>query len=182
MRLIEYSLPLLNHDLETFQATVQGVSDIYGNLFDMLLRTGLRLNELTNLNRWAVVPGVGFSCILEKNSGTRIFTASEIPAYFVNELGQENSYFNHLNTSTANYYFRNFYPKSYCQIGNKGVATHLFRHCYVKNLEASGLDVAQISTIIAERSQANTLGYMRSRVMYGGLGGFSSGYSSGFNN
>ncbi len=181
MVLKEYTLATLGHDLNTFQASVAVVSDIYGNLFDMLNRTGLRLNELTDMNRWAVVEGYGFSCILEKGSGVRMFPSSEIPSYFVEQFNSENPYFNHLNTSTANYYFRQFYPKVKCYVGDKGIATHLFRHRFVKKLEADGLTVGQISSVIMERNQNNTLGYMRSKCMYVGFGGFSMGFNAGFN-
>jgi len=58
-----------------------------------------------------------------------------------------------------NYEFGNLF------VEGKQITTHLFRHNYVKRLFDSGLSVSEISSIIGERAEKNTLGYVHSRII-----------------
>ncbi|MFN8258129.1 MAG: site-specific integrase [Bacteroidales bacterium] len=140
--------------------------DLYSFMvFETLYNTGLRINELIDYSRISLVDANTALVKTQKYSNPRIIHISSI-----NQTYFENYITNNLHKfiRSYSYYsskiiaFNNEFGNLY--VDGKQITTHLFRHNFVKKLSDSGLSVPEISSIIGERVDKNTLGYIHSQI------------------
>ena len=140
--------------------------DIYAYiLFDSLYNTGLRVNELLEYSRVEIVDTNTVQVTTQKFSNPRLIEISDLnPIYFahlaadtLNSILRSYSYY-----SNKFVLFNSLFPR--LTIKDKRITTHLFRHNYVKKLHDEGFSIAEISSIIGEREEKNTIGYIYSEI------------------
>ncbi len=140
--------------------------DIYAYiLFDTLYNTGLRVNELIDYSRIEIIDTEMVLVTTQKFSNPRLINISDLnPIYFAHlasdtlkSILRSYSYY-----SNKFVLFNSLFPR--LSINDKRITTHLFRHNYVKKLSNGGLSTSEISKIIGEREEKNTLGYVYSEI------------------
>lgn len=143
-----------------------GNYDLYSYMvFETLYNTGLRINELIDYSRLELIDTNTVLIQTQKFSNPRIIHLSEFNITYIENFVNNNlrnfirSYSYYSSKITA---YNNEYPNLYVE--GKKVTTHIFRHNYVKKLSDSGLSVTEISAIIGERDNKNTLGYIYSQI------------------
>jgi len=140
--------------------------DVYAYiLFDTLYNTGLRVNELLEYSRVEIIDTETVQVITQKFSNPRLIEITEInPIYFAHlaadtlkSIIRSYSYY-----SNKFVLFNSLFPR--LAIKDKRITTHLFRHNYVKRLHDDGMSIPEISEIIGEREEKNTMGYIYSQI------------------
>jgi site-specific recombinase XerD len=140
--------------------------DVYAYiLFDTLYNTGLRVNELLEYSRIEIIDTNTVQVTTQKFSNPRLIQISDLnPIYFahlaadtLNSILRSYSYY-----SNKFVLFNSLFPR--LSIKDKRVTTHLFRHNYVKKLHDNGLTIPEISSIIGEKEDKNTIGYIYSEI------------------
>jgi len=134
------------------------------SLFDTLYKTGLRVGEIIDFSRWAVIDKKYIQVQTLKGSNPRTFKSSELNQIYVDLIRYNTIYlaqFNYKNLSRA---FNRFAPYSHLLIGNKQVSTHLFRYNKAKQLKAKGYSDIEIQIYLGEKDLKNALVYINSKI------------------
>ena len=134
------------------------------SLFDSLYKTGLRVGEIIDFSRWAVIDKKYLQVQTLKGSNPRSFKSSDLNQIYVDLIRHDTTYlanFNYKNLSRA---FNRFAPYSQLLIGNKQVSTHLFRHNKAKKLKRKGYSDIEIQTYLGEKDLKNALVYINSKI------------------
>jgi len=140
--------------------------DVYSYIvFDSLYRTGLRINELLEYSRISIIDIDSVLVETQKFSNPRIISISDFNPIFIahHATGTLPS----LIRSYAYYtekmlLYNQLFNRLY--INTKRISTHLFRHNYVKKLYSNGFSIPEISNVIGEKVDKNTLGYIHSQI------------------
>lgn len=161
-----YSLEALQEDLQGFIFNIRAFNKRYASIFDMQFKTGLRIGECVQPNRFVFLDSPNFKIITEKGSNDRIFDYTEFDDYFRDMYVLEQYPFPYCSESVASYFFRQYYKYSQVFVGDKGITTHLFRHCLVKFWHELGFDDEYIAAQIGEREVKNVKLYINSQLYY----------------
>lgn len=161
-----YSLEALQEDLQGFIFNIRAFNKRYASIFDMQFKTGLRIGECVQPNRFVFLDSPQFEIVTEKGSNNRIFNYTEFDDYFQDMYKLEQYPFPYCSESVASYFFRNYYKYSQVFVGDKGITTHLFRHCLVKFWHELGFDDEYIAAQIGEREVKNVKLYINSQLYY----------------
>ena len=140
--------------------------DVYAYIiFDCLYNTGLRINELIDYSRLEIIDTNTVLVQTQKFSNPRTIQISDLNTIYFAHLAADTlksilrSYSYYSNKFVL---FNSLFPR--LSINDKRITTHLFRHNYVKKLHESKLSISEISTIIGEREEKNTMGYIYSEI------------------
>lgn len=164
--LLQYELESLQEDLQAFIVNIRVFNKRYASIFDMQFKTGLRIGECVQPNRFVILDSPQFKIITEKGSVDRIFNYKDFDDYF-KDMYLSNQYpFPYCSVSVASYFFRRYYKYSQVFVGDKGITTHLFRHCIVKFWHELGFDDEYIAEQIGEKEVKNVKLYINSKLYY----------------
>lgn len=164
--LLPYDLESLQTDLQAFIINMRVFNKRYASLFNLQFTTGLRIGECVNENRFIFQSAPYFKIITEKGSNDRIINALDQDLYFIDMYNMNLFPFPHCSESTASYFFRRYYKYSQCFVGDKGITTHLFRHCIVKFWHELGFSDEYIAEQIGEKDVKNIKLYIESQLFY----------------
>lgn len=164
--LVPYSLEALQEDLQGFIFTIRAFNKRYASIFDMQFKTGLRIGECVQPNRFVFLDSPQFKIVTEKGSNDRIFNYTDFDDYFKDMYLLEQYPFPYCSESVASYFFRHYYKYSQVYVGDKGITTHLFRHCLVKFWHELGFDDAYIAEQLGEVDVKNIKLYIDSQLYY----------------
>lgn len=164
--LLPYDLESLQTDLQAFIIKIRTFNKRYASIFDLQFKTGLRIGECVQFNRFIFLDSPNFEIVTEKGSNNRIFTYTDFDSYFQDMylLGQYP--FPYCSESVASYFFRHYFKYSQVFVGDKGITTHLFRHCLIKFWHELGFDNAYIAENLGERDVKNIQLYIDSQLFY----------------
>ena len=161
-----YSLEALQTDLQGFIFNIRTFNKRYASIFDMQFKTGLRIGECVQSNRFIFLDSPNFEIITEKGSNNRIFTYTDFDPYFQDMYNSEQYPFPYCSESVASYFFRHYFKYSQVFVGDKGITTHLFRHCLVKFWHKLGFDNTYIAEQLGEKDIKNIQIYIDSQIYY----------------
>ena len=161
-----YSLEDLQNDLQVFVINMRYFNKRYASIFDMQFKTGLRIGECVQPSRFVFLDLPHFKIITEKGSNDRIFNYTDFDAYFQDMYLLDQYPFPYCSESVASYFFRHYYKYSQVYVGDKGITTHLFRHCIVKFWHELGFDDAYIAEQLGEKDVKNIKLYINSKLYY----------------
>lgn len=161
-----YTLEALQADLQGFVINIRTFNKRYASVFDLQFKTGLRIGECVQPNRFVFLDSPNFKIITEKGSNDRIFDKNEFDPYFQDMYNSVQYPFPYCSESVASYFFRNYYKYSQVFVGDKGITTHLFRHCLVKFWHELGFDNAYIAENLGEKNVKNIQLYIDSKLFY----------------
>lgn len=164
--LLPYSLEALQTDLQGFIFNIRVFNKRYASIFDMQFKTGLRIGECVQPSRFVFLDDPNFKIITEKGSIDRIFDYTEFDNYFQDMYLLEQYPFPYCSESVASYFFRHYFKYSQVFVGDKGITTHLFRHCIVKFWHELGFDDAYIAEQLGEVDVKNIKLYIDSQLYY----------------
>ena len=167
--LLPYNLQDLQNDLQVFVINMRSFNKRYASIFDMQFKTGLRIGECVQHNRFVFLDSPHFKIITEKGSNDRIFNYKDFDAYFQDMYLLEQYPFPYCSESVASYFFRHYYKYSQVYVENKGITTHLFRHCIVKFWHELGFDNEYIAEQLGEKDVKNIKLYINSKLYYNPL-------------
>ena len=161
-----YSLEALQEDLQGFIFKIRAFNKRYASIFDMQFKTGLRIGECVQHNRFVFLDSQQFKIITEKGSNDRIFNYTDFDDYFKDMYLSVQYPFPFCSVSVASYFFRHYYKYSQVYVGDKGITTHLFRHCLVKFWHELGFDDLYIAEQLGEKDVKNIKLYIDSQLYY----------------
>lgn len=164
--LLPYSLESLQTDLQAFVINVREFNKRYASLFNLQFNTGLRIGECVNTDRFVFQTSPYFKIITEKGSNDRVINSLDQDLYFIDMYNNLEYPFPHCSESTASYFFRRYYRYSQCFVGDKGITTHLFRHCLIKFWHELGFSDEYIAEQIGEKDVKNIKLYIDSQLFY----------------
>lgn len=164
--LLPYELESLQSDLQAFIIKIRTFNKRYASIFDLQFKTGLRIGECVQQNRFIFLDSPNFEIVTEKGSNNRIFTYTDFDSYFQDMYLLEEYPFHYCSESVASYFFRHYYKYSQVFVSDKGITTHLFRHCLVKFWHELGFDNAYIAENLGERDVKNIQLYIDSQLFY----------------
>ena len=167
--LLPYSLESLQTDLQAFIIRMRTFNKRYASIYDMQFKTGLRIGECVQANRFIFLDSPKFKIIAEKGSNVRIFDYTEFDPYFQDMYLKGQYPFPYCSESVASYFFRHYYKYSQVFVGDKGITTHLFRHCIIKFWHQFGFDNMYIAENIGEKDVKNIQLYIDSKLFYNPL-------------
>jgi site-specific recombinase XerD len=162
-------MQLSNNDIDNCCKSIIAHSksyDMYSYIiFDTLYNTGLRINELLDYSRVSIIDINSVLVQTQKFSNPRIIPISDFNSVYMAHLASGTLY--NLIRSYSYYsekmlLYNTQFHKLF--IKNKRISTHLYRHNYVKRLFDDGYTIPQISTVIGERDDKNTMGYVYSQI------------------
>lgn len=165
MRLIDHQE--LGTLLRQVIAQVQHERPITADIFQLLYNTGLRINEVLEVERWVPLGPDFFEVQLSKREDTRTIPASSIPPGILDYYANQQPYY--LETySAVNNTFRRYTPGIVIERKKKTTLLHAFRYRYIKALHASGMSLADVAAAVGHKVQASTAGYILGQVWVGG--------------
>ena len=119
--LLQYQLESLRDDLQAFILNIRAFNKRYASIFDLQFKTGLRIGECVQPDRFIFLDSPQFQIITEKGSNNRIFNYKDFDDYF-QDMYLSNQYpFKYCSESVASYFFRHYYKYSQVFVGNKGI-------------------------------------------------------------
>lgn len=136
----------------------------YADIAQNLYNTGLRFHELLEPYRISIIDDDNIEFLLEKSSGTRIISSKHFTDYLLANILTHSDPYYFCNLSTFKNMFSYFSPVPVIKHKNKSIKSHLFRHNFVKQLSVQGYSVSEISEIISEKNETNTLNYINSQL------------------
>lgn len=139
---------------------------VTADIFQLLFNTGLRVNEVLEVERWQPVGQASFTVQLSKREETRQIHGSNIPAGILHHYVQQQPYY--LETySAVNNTFKHHTPGIVIRSKKKSTLLHAFRYYYIKQLYASGMTLAEVAEHMGHKVQASTAGYILAQVEVG---------------
>lgn len=154
----------LNTILLKFIDNLYKIDFYYADIAQNLYSTGLRFHELLEPKRITMIDDDNIEFFLEKRSGTRIINSAQLTDYLLANILTHNNPYYFCNLSTFKNMFSYYSPIPTIKHKNKSIKSHLFRHNFVKQLKLKGYSVSEISTIISEKNETNTLNYINSEL------------------
>lgn len=129
-----------------------------------LYNTGLRFNELFQLDRWDPYGEESVECDTEKDSYNRIFNYSELTVPFITSVYSNESVYLTCRYTTYIRYFHRYFPFYPLYCGNKGISSHIFRHHKAKEMHEDGYTDEEIQLYLGEKELQNARGYIYSNI------------------
>ena len=161
-----YFLESLQEDLQAFIFNIRVFNKRYASIFDLQFKSGLRIGECVQPNRFVFLDSPHFKIITEKGSNDRIFDYTDFDDYFQDMYILGKYPFPYCSVSVASYFFRHYYKYSQVFVGDKGVTTHIFRLCLVKFWHELGFDDLYIAEQLGEVDVKNIKLYIDSQLYY----------------
>jgi integrase len=156
----------LNTILLQFIDNLYKIDFYYADIAQNLYNTGLRFHELLEPERITIIDEDNIEFLLQKGSGTRIIPSTQLTDYLLANILTHNDPYYFCNLSTFKNMFSYYSPVPVIKHKNKSIKSHLFRHNFVKQLSLQGYNVSEISEIISEKNETNTLNYINSALYY----------------
>lgn len=129
-------------------------------LLDTMFLTGLRINEVYQLERWDVTDPSTPIVRLEKASGTRAIDAALLHPHLHDMLLSSPLPIWPFSVRQVNYFIRASQGYAKLTVKSKEVASHLFRYNYCRQLYEQGMTITQIKDAIVHSSVNVTAGYI----------------------
>jgi site-specific recombinase XerD len=156
---------MLTAELLTFINRAERYDFLFPIFCKALFATGLRFNELFELNRLSIISSTKIEVDTLKGSNNRIIKHSDINPIIINSIKQNNNLF----SVFASYrkYSRIFNRLTSFQylIDSKPTTFHLFRHNFIKKLHFSDKkNIQEIKEITGIKTSEVVLGYIHSSI------------------
>ena len=133
-------------------------------IYLMLYDHGFRIKEVLEADRWILSNNGIFTIKTEKKSMPRNLEFEKVDKKYRDELdwsGYKGSLRNYTQIKRR---FETYFGANFFTENNRKLITHLFRHNFVKKKYNEGLSIEEISKIIGEVNEANTRGYVESKI------------------
>lgn len=133
-------------------------------LLQTLYNTGLRLNEVYELNRWSRVSDTIMRVNLEKGNGTRDILTDYLPTDFVWMVDNKDTARWLYTVRQVRYLTKCNSPYKRVTAGRKEVVAHLYRYRMAKYLTIMGYTATQVKEYLHHKSLNVTLGYINGDI------------------
>ena len=151
---------------ESIVAKVKKKDALYGAYMDTMLLLGLRVSEVTEVERWRKISEDHYSVRLQKSNQERIVNINELSSLYNQCLLQEMKGSWYCYNRKLERLFRENSPYRYIKTGNRKINNHLFRHNFVKQLYwVQGLTVTEIMNITKHNSELSVFNYTNSKIL-----------------
>lgn len=162
MILSNFQLDLLLTDcLERVSVKDTLLFDLFTNCYN----TGLRINELLELNRWSLLENDIYLCNTEKGSNNRQFTSNELTELFKNSIIHGFNCYEYNSYSTVNRYFSRYLAVTGIYHETKKMQLNLFRHNKAKLMHDLGFSDLEIKNYYGEVNIDNMRNYIYSELI-----------------
>lgn len=157
-----------NDDLKVICDNLNTVSLSYSvplaPIVQCLHTTGLRVNEVYELERWTKLDDFVYSVALEKGSGSRIIDNFDDMPLMLAILKDYPSAGFFFRVRQLNYFIEKYLPYSKIFKGGKEIKSHLFRYNKCRTMHDEGYTDSEIKAIICHSSAAVTAQYIYSNI------------------
>lgn len=130
--------------------------------------TGLRVNEVFELERWVYLDSENLQVALEKTTATRIIQANNIPLEYLELLGEHPQDTPTVRVRQYQYFIKKFLGVKDIRVGDKSISSHLFRYNFIRQLSALGWSIQQIRQEITHSSASMTASYLTAPIVVSG--------------
>ena len=136
----------------------------YNELFSILYETGIRANELQYIADWTLINETDVLVYTSKNSNDRIVNINLFSQVVQDSIILSNVLF-YLPCYEAIVQTFHKVAKFRYSVKNKNITTHLFRHNYIKKLDAESHSLAYIKTQTGIKSDSVVSNYINSQII-----------------
>ena len=133
-------------------------------IFETLYNHGLRVGEAIDPKRWNEEERGVFTVTTEKKSEKRKIKKDQLNQDFKKLLEINKNQNKIINYTQIKKRFETYFEGHFFTENNRRLITHLFRHNFCKKNHKKGLKIKEISEIIGEKNEQNTIGYIESRI------------------
>jgi site-specific recombinase XerD len=134
-------------------------------IFLLLYNHGFRVKEVLELDRWSDIVEGYYTVQTEKGSAERKIALNDIPSSFSRVLIYRKHGEEYCSYDTVKRRFNAYFKATFCTSDKRKLATHLFRHNFVKQKYAQGMPVEHIAAIIGEKEAKNVMLYVNSEIL-----------------
>lgn len=131
-------------------------------LYDIMYRTGCRINDVLEFNRWTVLMNGNIQLEPQKNNNLRVFQESELPSIFYDNLVNNYNFLNGYFYGKCEYHLKSIINKYDIRRYDKKITTHIFRHNYAKKMSDTGMTNEQVRVKLGEKQLSSATGYISS--------------------
>lgn len=132
--------------------------------FELMFKTGCRVNETLELNRWNIINDNEISLQPQKGNLLRVFNKSIFENNFINAIENNLPISTNLTTDKLRYNLQQHFLDYGFIIGKKRSISHIFRHNYAKQLKLNGSTDLEIKSIMGEKKLSSAMAYIYSDV------------------
>jgi len=170
---------LTNSEIDNVCKRAAGLSHLYlpgwsdpkfildAKQFDFFLNqynTGLRFNEVWNVDRWSLDTESEFVCDTAKGSNNRTFSDTKITTILQSSADSETEIYTTCRYKSLSYWLKLVWAPYSFWLDNKMIGTHIFRHNLVRKMDDAGYKVAEIASYLGEVDTGNITGYLASKI------------------
>jgi site-specific recombinase XerD len=134
-------------------------------VFSLLYNNGLRVGEAIELDRWSNCVDGYYRIKTEKGSNDRLIAMNDLPRNFLNVLIHRKEKERYASYDVVKKRFNSYFKATFCTSDRRKLATHLFRHNFVKQRYAQGMSAEEIAAIIGEKEVKNIMLYVNSEIL-----------------
>ena len=131
---------------------------------DVQFRTGCRIGEAIQFNRWTLLGNGNIQLQPQKSNNLREFDPTVIRAKYFDYVIANTDLFSSVGYRKYNYYLEKVLNYHQFTIGNKSVSSHLFRHNYARQLKLLGVSDDNIRINLGEVTQQSANHYIYSQI------------------
>lgn len=154
------TLANLTSTLYEFKTKITPYDGFIENFFTDLLNNGFRWIELFELSRFSEISGNRFELDTAKESANRIVLESDLTSQTVSMIRSSVQINNYCRYHKLIRIFNKYYRFPDISVGNKHVATHIFRYHKAKLLDKAGWTVEDIAAYFGEIDLGNMQSYI----------------------
>ena len=133
-------------------------------LIEILYMTGCRINDVLEYDRWSVLMNGNVQLQPQKRNNLRIFTPTELPTLFYDNLVNNINTFDGYYYGKCEYYITEILRKNSIKRNKKYLTTHLYRHNYCKKLHNLGNTDSEIQVKLGLLNLASAQNYIYSNL------------------
>ena len=153
----------LNSILVNFMTKINLVNPVCFPFFDVLLKTGIRPEELFRRENWLLNPDLSLTLRPLKRNNNRIISKESINDDFFDFLFNPDSIIPEISAKYLQRWFNVIMRRSFF-VDTKPVTLYLFRYNYISNLFINPVDATPQNVITGHQSLAMTQRYYNSRI------------------
>jgi len=155
----------LSQILDTFLTNVPSYHASHMmQLFRTMRTFGFRIRELKNIPDWEYVSQEEILAKTSKGSAPRLLKVDDCEPFLLQSIGSTENQLYRMSYSTYQRVFTEYTPALYFEVDDGPISLHLFRHAYIKELDASGNSIASIRNKTGIVSDTIVNNYINSNI------------------
>lgn len=164
---MSYVLTLEDLDLDCIEILNKAASyrPALVDLLRVMYNTGCREGEVLDRERWSILDPSTYSLLPQKGNAPRAIAVDLLPKGFQEWLASKGFPYALSSSTNLRRVVENYTAYPNAMVGDKAIATHRFRHRYIKSLSADGMSDTAIKVVMGLSSVKVVAGYVGSQII-----------------